>query len=351
MSSPYARKMLEPVQAYVPGEQPRADKLIKLNTNENPYPPDGSVFGAVRSLPPAAYIKYPDPGALELRSVCAERYGFEGPEWCVAGNGADELLALCLRTFVDPEDAVLTVYPSYSLYDTLVQLHGARFIQVELNGDYSLPGRFFDEQAKLCFLARPNAPTGLAYPLEAMRRFCEGFQGIVVIDEAYVDFAEESCIAFPKEFDNVIITRTFSKGFSMAGLRLGMAYACPDIIAEFLKTKDSYNLNAATQAAGIAAMNAYGTMRGNAEKVIATRERFAQQLRDLGFTAPPSQANFVLAKWEAEPGAPAIFQHLREHNILVRYFDKTGLRDCLRISIGANEQMERVIEVLTEYLS
>jgi len=342
----YGRDILRDVEGYTPGEQPRIPNLIKLNTNENPYPPSPKVMEALAALTPAQVTKYPDPVALELRAECAERHGFDGPEWVVAGNGMDELLALALRTFVDPGDTVLTVEPTYTLYEVLVKLHGATLAAVPLTAGYQLAPAFFDAAARLCFLPRPNAPSGVCASREDVERFCRHFDGIVVIDEAYVDFADDTCMDLPRHFDNVIVMRTFSKSFSLAGLRLGIAAANPAIISEFMKTKDSYNLNAATQAAGLAAMRDYDHMLDSAAKVRATRERLTAALTTMDFHVPPSQANFVLARWTGSPNAATLFQQLRDQGILVRYFNHPGLEDCLRITVGADAEIDRLLEAL-----
>lgn len=342
----YGRALLRDVEGYTPGEQPRIPNLTKLNTNENPYPPSPRVMEALAALTPAQVTKYPDPVALALREACAERHGYPGAEWVIAGNGMDELLALALRSFVDPGDTVVTVSPTYTLYEVLAKLHGARMESVPLTADYQLAADFLSAQGRLCFLPRPNAPTGVSAAREAVEQFCGAFDGIVIVDEAYVDFADDHCMDLPKQFDNVIVMRTFSKSFSLAGLRLGIGVANPAIIAEFLKTKDSYNLNAATQAAGLAAMQDYAHMLESTSRVRATRKRLTDALTGMGFTVPPSQANFVLARWGGSPAAVELFRRLREQGILVRYFDYPGLDDCLRITVGTDAEIDRLLDAL-----
>ena len=347
----YSRAILRDVEGYVPGEQPADPAVIKLNTNENPYPPSPKVVEALRGVDVAALRKYPDPVSLGLRTVCAERYGYASPDWVIAGNGMDELLAMALRTFTDPGDTILTPYPTYSLYETLAKLHGAHCKTIDLSPDFQLTSEFFTTPARLCFLPRPNAPSGVAAPLAEMERLCTNFDGIVVIDEAYVDFADDSCLEFPKRFDNVIVMRTFSKSFSLAGQRLGVAVARPELIAEFMKTKDSYNLNAISQAVGIAAMQDYAYMESNVRKIRATRQRLADALKKLGFTVSPSQANFVLAQRDGTPSSAEIFHALREQNILVRYFDTPGLQNALRVSVGTDAEIDTLLERLREILA
>jgi histidinol-phosphate aminotransferase len=342
----YGRDILRNVEGYVPGEQPKMANVIKLNTNENPYPPSPKVLEALKALGPEALVKYPDPLSVAFRRACAERHGYPDESWAIIGNGMDELLAMALRTFVDPGDAVLTTYPTYTLYETLCDLHGASCIMVDLDEDYQLPEAFYATPARLCFLPRPNAPTGISAPRDAVARLCREFDGIVVIDEAYVDFADDNCMDFPKEFDNAIVMRTFSKSFSLAGMRLGLGIAQPEIIAEFLKTKDSYNMNAVAQAVGLAAMNDYAHMEANVAKVKATRERLRKALVELGFRVPPSQSNFLLAHWNGEPTARAIFERLRDQAIIVRYFNARRLDGALRITVGTDDQTDALLAAL-----
>ena len=344
----YQRDLLKNVEGYVPGEQPRMANIIKLNTNENPYPPSPRVLEALRTLPADSLRRYPDPVAMAFRSLCAEQYGYSGPEWVIAGNGMDELLSLVIRTFVDPGDTILSTYPTYTLYETLAQLHGAKPLLVDLDADYQLTDAFFKTPARLCILPRPNAPTGICPSRKVVETFCKAFDGIVVIDEAYVDFADDNCMDFPKRFENVIVMRTFSKSFSLAGMRLGTAVARPEIINEFMKVKDSYNLNVTSQAAGLAAMQDYEYMLENVRKVRLTRTRLTNALVEMGFVVPPSQSNFVLAKWNGTPNAKTLFETLRQRAIIVRYFEKRGLENALRISIGTDEEIDALLAALRE---
>ena len=344
----YAREILRNVEGYVPGEQPKIANIIKLNTNENPYPPSPSVMSALCGLSPGTFRKYPDPISLAFREKCASRYGFPGPEWVIAGNGMDEVLAMAIRTFVDPGDLLLTTYPTYTLYETLAQLHGANIQMVELDENFQLPDSFFDITARLCILARPNAPSGVCVPREVVERLCREFEGIVVIDEAYVDFSDDNCMDFPDRFENTIVMRTFSKSFSLAGMRLGLGFAQPEIIFEFLKTKDSYNLNAVAQAIGCAAIDDYAHMEKNVAKVRATRARLTEALVEMGFRVPPSQANFVLAQWDGFPSAREIFSALREHSIIVRYFDAPRLDNALRITVGTDGEIDALLAAIRD---
>ncbi|MBX7257600.1 MAG: histidinol-phosphate transaminase [Candidatus Hydrogenedentes bacterium] len=347
----YGREILKDVQGYVPGEQPGVANVIKLNTNENPYPPSPNVLDAIRNYTTEAARKYPDPVSSRLRRACADRYGYSGPEWVIAGNGMDELLALALRTFVDPGDTVLSPYPTYTLYETLALLHGAKIKLVDLDKDFQLTNEFFTTPARLCFLPRPNAPSGVCAPRADVERFCKHFQGIVVIDEAYVDFADDNCMDFPKQFDNVIVMRTFSKAYSLAGLRLGVAVAQPEIINELMKGKDSYNVNGVTQAAGTEAICDAPYFESTLGRVKATRARLIDSLCKMGFDVTPSQSNFVLAQWAGTPSAREIFEKLKEDNIFVRYFNARRLENALRITVGTESETSALLGALEEILA
>jgi len=346
----YRRDILNDVEGYVPGEQPRIADIVKLNTNENPYPPSPKVIEALRRLSADALRKYPDPLSLSFRTACAARYGYPGPEWVIAGNGMDELLALAVRAFVDPGNAILSTYPTYTLYETLARLHGARPVLVDLDEDFQLTEEFFKTPARLCILPRPNAPSGVCPPRNIVERLCREFDGLVVIDEAYVDFADDHCMGFPKQFENAVVMRTFSKSFSLAAMRIGTAVAQPPIVDEFLKVKDSYNLNAFSQAAGLAALEDYAVMEANVAKVRTTRERLIGELRALGFRVPPSQSNFLLAQWDGKPSAEDLFQALRSRAIVVRYFRTRRLENALRITVGTDAETDALLNALRDIL-
>jgi histidinol-phosphate aminotransferase len=346
----FGRAILKDVEPYVPGEQPRIPGLIKLNTNENPYPPSPKAVEALHAMTERSIRQYPDPLAVDLRRACAERYGLPDESWVFAGNGMDEILAMTIRAFVDPGDTVGSTNPTYVLYETLTQLHGARYVASPLGPDNGLP-ETWPADARLLFVPRPNAPTGVAAPREAMENLCRNFPGIVFIDEAYADFADDNCLDFPERFENVIVGRTFSKGFSFAGMRLGIAIANPALLGEFFKTKDSYNVNAATQISGIAAFLDYDHMLGNVARVKATRRRLIDGLREMGFTVSESQSNFVLARWRGEADARGLFTQLRERAILVRYFDVEGLRDGLRITVGTDTETDALLSALKDILA
>lgn len=345
----YQRDILKSVSGYVPGEQPKpGERIIKLNTNENPYPPSPRVLEAIVAVGAEGLRRYPDPNSVALRNTAADLYGFDGPEWAIAGNGSDELLAMIIRTFSDPGDTIWSAYPTYSLYDTLVKLHGAKYASVDLDSNFQMTPEFFTRKGRVFFLARPNAPSGVSSPRAEVEKLCKSFDGLVVIDEAYADFDVDNCMDFPKRFENAIVTRTFSKSYGLCGLRAGLAFARPELIHELMKTKDSYNMNALSQAGATAALRDQAYFESTRAKVIATRARLTDDLRKLGFVVPDSRGNYVLARWSGKPGTKEIFTGLRAQNVVVRYFEARGLTDALRISIGTDAETDALLAALRE---
>ena len=347
----YGRELLRGVEGYVPGEQPKMANIVKLNTNENPYPPSPRVLQAVQEVTTEMVRKYPDPVSMRLREAIAEKYGVAGPEWVIAGNGMDDILAMAIRAFADPGDTIVSPYPTYTLYETLAQLHGSKMQYVDLDGEFQLPEQFFESTGRMCFVPRPNAPSGVPAGQAAMERLCKEFNGLVFIDEAYADFANDNCLGFPRAFENAIVGRTFSKSYSLCGLRLGFAIARPEIIAEMMKVKDSYNVNVVAQAAGIAALADVDHFRKCTDRIRKNREWLTDALTGMGFRVPPSQTNFVLAHWTGAPSAREIFEALRARAIIVRYFDAPRLRDALRITVGAEREIEALIDALRAILA
>ena len=292
--------------------------------------------------------RYPDPNSVALRKTAAELYGFAGPEWAIAGNGSDELLAMIIRTFSDPGDTIWSAYPTYSLYDTLVKLHGAKYSSVDLDANFEMTPEFFTRKGRIFFLARPNAPSGVSSSRADVEKLCKSFDGLVVIDEAYADFDQDDCMDFPRRFENAIVTRTFSKSYSLCGLRAGLAFARPELIDELMKTKDSYNLNAMSQVGATAALRDQAYFKANCAKVIATRTRMTKELADIGFIVPESRGNYILARWNGKPSTKDIFIGLRERKIVVRYFEARGLTDAMRISVGTDAETDALLAAIRE---
>jgi histidinol-phosphate aminotransferase len=265
------------------------------------------------------------------------------------GNGSDEVLSLLIRTFVDPGEKVLYMYPSYVLYETLSAINAVEYEGVELDDDFDIPEETLKMDGKLFFIANPNSPTGKPVPIDTIRRLCESFPGIVVADEAYADFGNCSCIDVLGDYANLMILRTLSKAFSLASIRVGFALASEELVADFIKTKDSYNVNLLSQLAAAAALGDIEYMRANVEKTKRTRGRLTDSLRDIGFDVFPSESNFLLAR-PPDGNAREVYEELKERKILVRYFPLRRLDDRLRISVGTDEEVDALLEALGEIL-
>lgn len=329
------------MDGYTPGEQPKCPDIIKLNTNENPYPPTPKLADALASFDYSSLRKYPDPTAVSLRKRIAEIHGCS-IEQVFAGNGSDEVLALATRAFVDDGGEVACFDPTYSLYPVLAEIRNVKCATVPLGDDFSwkMPPAALESQ--LFFLTNPNAPTSVQYARQDIADFCARFGGIVLIDEAYADFADYSCMdmAVASDNRNVIVSRTLSKSFSLAGLRLGYCVGPAELIDAMYKVKDSYNLDGVTQALALAALNDLDWMRSNAAKIKETRARVAAILREHGWTMPESRTNFLFAR-PPDGNAGEIFNRLREKNIFVRYFKSTP--DYIRITVGTDTEMDRLL--------
>jgi histidinol-phosphate aminotransferase len=340
------RTAVDAMDGYVPGEQPKDKQYIKLNTNENPYPPSPMVFETLGVLNATDFRRYPDPVSDDLRDAAAAAFGVTR-EWIIVGNGSDDILTIAVRSFVDEGSAVATLHPTYSLYPVLAAIQGARTIEVPLEADFSLPANLIDQiqDAKMLFLTRPNAPTGNSYPLETVARLSKDFAGVLFIDEAYADFARDNCLHLMKEADNVIVSRTLSKSYSLAGLRVGFAVASPHLIHGMMKVKDSYNVNRVSQTLGAAAIRDSDYLKEIVDRVVATRTRIAGALKNRGFEVIPSETNFLFVK-PPNRDAAGFFKALREQGILVRYFGHSKrTSDFIRITVGTDEEMDRFIEV------
>lgn len=330
---------------YVPGEQPAAGAaVIKLNTNENPYPPSPRVLEALAAALDERLRLYPDPEASALRKRAAEVYGVPA-DHILVGNGSDELLALVLRATVDPGEVVAFPVPTYSLYATLVAVHGARAYAVPWTGDWGLPPALAAPGARVTFVCNPNAPSGTMVPIAALETFAREARGLVVIDEAYVDFAPDHALRLVGRCPNVVVLRTFSKSFSLAGMRLGLCFGHPDLLAGLRTVKDSYNVNRLSQIAGLAALEDLAWMEANARRIRADRAVLAQGLERLGYAVLPSAANFVLARRPGIDQGP-IQRALAAQGVLVRHFATPELFDALRITVGTTAEIETLLEAL-----
>jgi len=344
----YFRRNIQEMSAYVPGEQPPPGaKVIKLNTNENPYPPSPAALEVLRGLGAEALRRYPDPAAGRVREAASAALGV-GADWILAGNGSDELLTMILRAFVGPGDVVAYPMPTYVLYRTLTQIQDGRYVEVAFDEDYSLPaGELASAGAAVTFVASPNSPSGTTWPIRQLEDLAGNVAGVLVVDEAYVDFAEADCLDLARRCENVIVLRTLSKGYSLAGLRLGLAIARPALLAGLWKVKDSYNVDAVACAVAAAALADQDHKNANAEKVKASRRKLAADLAGVGFRVWPSQANFLLARPPAGD-AEAIYRALKDRGILVRYFKQPRLEDKLRITVGTEQDNGSLVAALSQ---
>jgi len=346
------REAIEKMAAYKPGEQPRpGERLIKLNTNENPYPPSPRVRRAVVRVASDSLRLYPAPRADDFLESASKLYGIR-KDMILAGNGSDELLAMIFRATLGPDDTVAYPVPTYSLYDTLASIQEARVLRFPVESDFSIPlDQLAKARAKLTIICNPNSPSGILTQTARLAKLArELHDRLLVIDEAYVDFASDNAIRLLRRFPNVVILRTLSKSFSLAGMRLGLCFARPVIIEELMKVKDSYNLSRIALAAGAEALNDEAWMRRNVERVKKTRDASIARLRKMGFEVPASSANFVLARIvgrDLEPLARAI----RKSGILVRYFPTPSLRDAIRISIGTPAEMNALFKAIAANFS
>ena len=330
---------------YVPGEQPRSHNVVKLNTNENAYPPSPKCAEALRAFDLDNLRRYCDPDCTELRQAIAELNGTV-PERVFIGNGSDEILSLMARTFVEDDESIGSLDPSYSLYKTLAAIRNVKWI----GADGGSPDReaLARERVSLYIWTNPNAPTGEWTEPAAVAAFAASFPGVLLVDEAYADFARGNCMALATAADNrnLLVMRTFSKSFSLAGLRVGYCIGPAELIEALVKMKDSYNVDAIAQAVALAAVKDIGWMRANVGKIVATRRWFTGELVRRGWDVLPSESNFVFARPPAGTAAADVFAALRGREIFVRYFTGPRTGDRLRITIGTPAQMETLLAAL-----
>lgn len=345
----YFRENVEKVKAYEPGFQPKGTNVIKLNTNENPYPPSPQVMKVLAQISAEQLRRYPDPLGNEFRQAAGQIHGLS-PDYIMCCNGGDELLSIAFRAFCDETRPVAYPVPSYSLFPVLAKLQNCKAIEVPFDSEFNLPAKLAGTDAALTIVCNPNAPSGSFISVEEMASLADELSGVLLVDEAYVDFAEANCISLVKNFDNVLILRSLSKGYSLAGLRFGYAVAQPDLIAGLMKLKDSYNVDAIAIALATAAIKDQKYFKENVGKVKAERARLAIQLRKLGFDVPDSQSNFVLARCK-NCKADVVYEKLVQRNIYIRYFAYPGLEDKLRISVGTPEQNDKLLAAISKILN
>lgn len=339
------------MKPYTPGEQPRGGELIKLNTNENPFPPPPAVVEAIIQAARGPLNRYPSPTAEPFRIAAAEALRLPGPEWILAGNGSDEILTMLVRGFVGEGQRLRLPHPSYILYRTLADIQGAQWEQVSFTPDWGLPEAFGqgDESLRLVLLPNPNSPSGTTIPPEQVAQLAERLDCPLVVDEAYVDFADCNCLDLVRNNDRVLVTRTLSKSYALAGIRLGFLVAQPHIIAELAKIKDSYNCDAIAMAAATAAIRSTEWLAQTRKTMLATRQRMTQRLLGLGFDVTPSQANFL---WCRHPGGQheSMYQYCKANGYLIRYMNYPPYGDGLRISVGTDREVDACIDLLQAWL-
>ncbi len=346
----YFRKNIMAMPGYQPGEQPPlGSQVIKLNSNENPYPPSPLVLETLHQLDSELLRRYPDATAARFRQSVSQVLGVPA-DWLVVGNGSDDLLNILVRACVESDQRVVYPTPTYVLYRTLAQIQGVEPREVPYDERFNLPlDNLIGAEGAVTFVASPNSPSGTTTPIELLDELALHLPGILVIDEAYVDFADNHALSLTQKYDNVIVLRTLSKGYSLAGLRLGFAVANPDLIAELTKVKDSYSVDAIACVLGAAAMQDQQHKITNAERIKASRLKLAHYLEKLGFRVWPSQANFLFVQsWQ---NAEHLYQALKHQGVLVRYFKQPGLEDKLRISVGTDEQNAVLCQLLTKLTS
>ncbi len=338
-------KNVQALEAYTPGEQPKDPAIVKLNTNENPYPPSPKVAEQLKTFDYARLRLYPDPLFMALRARLAEIHGCSVNQVFI-GNGSDEILALCTRAFVENDGSIGYFDPSYSLYPVLADIRGVERRPVKLDAEFGwqMPN---DYTASLFYITNPNAPTSMMHDKATISAFCKDFKGVVLIDEAYGDFADTNCmdLVLAAENTNTLVMRTFSKSFSLAGLRFGYVIGPEPLIHALYKIKDSYNMDMLAQAVALAALSDLEYMRANVQKIRATRARLTQELTQRGWTVCPSQTNFLFAR-PPKGNAKEIFDALKQAKIYVRYFPGPATGEYLRITIGTDEQTDKLLAAL-----
>jgi histidinol-phosphate aminotransferase len=347
----YFRPNITAMTGYVPGEQPQGSKLIKLNTNENPYPCSPKVRAAIGHALQAGLQRYPDPSATAFRERAAQLLGVE-PSWILCGNGSDDLLTIITRALVNQGDLVRYPNPSYVLYQTLAEIQGARCEVINFHDDWSLPPSFTAprDDLKLVTLANPNSPSGTVLSPEEVAKIAAALPCPLLVDEAYADFAETNCLGLVAEHENIMVLRTLSKSYALAGLRFGFLVAQPQLIEQFSKVKDSYNCDALSIAGATAAIDDRAWFDQTRAAVLATRTRLAESLAQLGMECVPSQANFIWCRHpQHEPAA--LYQQLKDQGVLVRCMGYPDWGAGLRITVGTDDQIDALLAILAELLA
>lgn len=355
----YVRPEIKALKGYVPGEQPQGTEAVKLNTNENPYRASEAVYDAIRKTSEIGLSRYPNPTAVPFRFAASKVYNVD-PDCILCGNGSDDLLTILTRTFVGEGELLRLPFPSYILYKTLAEIQGASAEEIHFQDDWTLSHRFSDNPAhsaavrnvhlksdrlRLVFLPNPNSPSGTVIPPEKILEIAEKLPCPLVVDEAYADFADTNCLHLVEKCEKIIVCRTLSKSYALAGLRFGFLVAQPQIIDQLQKVKDSYNCDALSIAAATAAISDQDWIRDNRRKILATRETLTSRMRAMGFDVLDSHANFT---WNTHPELPLkpLCDYLKENGFLVRYMNYAGWGDGIRISVGTDEQIDICMKLI-----
>jgi len=338
------RPNVQAMLGYVPGEQPRQGDVVKLNTNENPYPPSPRVLDAIRdALTGDRLRKYPDPSGTHFREVAGRVLGVD-PDGILIGNGSDDVLTILTRAFVPEGGLVVSPSPSYLLYRTLAELQAAKFMTVQFGPAWDLPSPWPIRAPALTYLANPNSPSGTTVSLTSIERLAKEVNGPLVVDEAYADFAEFSALLLARN-GRVIVTRSLSKSYSLAGIRFGFAVTTPEVARQLTKVKDSYNCDVLSLAAAAAALDDQEYFKRTRAKILATRDRLENELARLGFEVTPSRANFVWVR-RADREVRPIYEGLKRRNVLVRFMRYDDYGDGLRVSVGTDAEIDRLLTEL-----
>ena len=346
----FLKASLQGFKEYVPGQQPPdGERWVKLNTNESPYPPSPKVLEAIRGAVDENLRLYPSPTSQPAREAIGRVHGL-APSWVSLGNGGDELIEMFFRAFVSAGDRVAFPWPTYPLLEPLCHIHECRPAPIPLAAGWSLPPEFAADPAPLKFLVNPNSPTGTWYRREEVEAVVATARGVVILDEAYVDFAPESRLDLLKNHDNLVILRTFSKAYALAGLRIGYALAHPDLVASLDLVRDSYNLDRLAIVGAVAAIEDRAYRDHLVSRVVADREWLGDELTALDFDASPSASNFIFTRPPDGISAATVHEGLRKRKILVRYFTQPPLDGWLRITVGSREELQELVTGIAEIL-
>jgi len=344
------RESLRKYSAYEPGEQPTEDGWLKLNTNENPFPPIPEIIKDIKDAITEKIRLYPDPTSFELRKeilnvLLRDKDTLTNRNSIFIGNGSDEILDVIFKIFIDPGDEVVIFYPTYGFYRVLATLYNAKITEMQLKDDFSIPDKAFNAKGKLMFINSPNNPNGKSFDNEIILKLCESFPGIVAVDEAYADFSNQTCLSLLKKIKNLIVIRSFSKSFSLAALRMGFALADPEIIKEMNRVKLPYNINYLGQIAALSCIKHSNKILERNKKIIEERERLTELLNNFkGISVLPSDSNFIFIKFEDKSKTLQFVWDLKEMKILVRHFSKPGLYNYIRVTIGMKEDNNKFID-------